>query len=188
MKFYRAWLPLTKTRFRIMAMLADKGKFSGNLSDMCRYFSVTPQTKTRDKIKEGIMACQSDGLITVNQKGQKWELEIIPQNEETAITINAEWFVNLRNRAKSENSISWEALLKVFLWIYANDPDIIVTNDWIAIDTGLSTAVICLAKDILFDEFGAITKKRISKKVVKDDKESFRNLGQLLGGNAFWLE
>ena len=44
--FYREWLPLNKKEFRILAMLADfGGEYHGNLTDMCRYFSVSPQHK-----------------------------------------------------------------------------------------------------------------------------------------------
>lgn len=43
--FYREWLPLNKKEFRILAMLADfGGEYHGNLTDMCRYFSVSPET------------------------------------------------------------------------------------------------------------------------------------------------
>ena len=50
--FYKEWFPLPKGEFRILAMLADKGQFSGNLSDLCRYFFVNPQTRTRNRLQE----------------------------------------------------------------------------------------------------------------------------------------
>ena len=48
--FYKAWLRLDKKEFRILAMLADQGEFSGNLSDLCRYFSLSPQTRNRTQL------------------------------------------------------------------------------------------------------------------------------------------
>ena len=185
MKFYREWLPLIKQQFRIMAMLTDKGKFSGSLNDLCDYFSVTRQSKNRSALKAAIVECEAAGLITVNHQGQRWDLEIVPQDEDKAIDIPSEWFRKIRNRPKSEKSISWEALLKAFLWIFANDYEEIVTNNKIADELNISPTAICLAKNILDEEFGAIQRKRVSEKIGED---AFMNKGQHLGGNAFWLE
>lgn len=53
--FYREWLPLNKKEFRILAMIADfGGEYHGNLTDMCRYFSVSPQHKNREALREAI--------------------------------------------------------------------------------------------------------------------------------------
>ena len=50
--FYREWLPLNKKEFRILAMLADfGGEYHGNLTDMCRYFSVSPQHKKQSVVQ-----------------------------------------------------------------------------------------------------------------------------------------
>lgn len=52
--FYAEWLPLQKKDFRIMAMLADVGEFKGNLSDLCRYFSLNPQQTHRTALRASI--------------------------------------------------------------------------------------------------------------------------------------
>ena len=77
--FYREWLPLKKGEFRIMAMLADKGKFSGNLSDLCRYFFVSPQTRNRNSLVEQINALEQSGYITVQHTGRTYTLTAIPK-------------------------------------------------------------------------------------------------------------
>ena len=52
--FFAEWLLLPKEEFRILVMLADVGEFRGNLSDMCRYFSVDPQTHNRNRFRIAI--------------------------------------------------------------------------------------------------------------------------------------
>ena len=59
--FYKEWFPLPKGEFRILAMLADKGQFSGNLSDLCRYFFVNPQTATRNRLANQINSLEEQG-------------------------------------------------------------------------------------------------------------------------------
>ena len=67
--FFREWLPLAKSDFRILAMLAAMGQFKGNLSDLCRYFSLAPQTKNREKLKaayeQGLQECSE--MIAVRE-------------------------------------------------------------------------------------------------------------------------
>ena len=63
MTFFREWLPLAKSDFRILALLADKGDFDGNLSDLCRCFSLDTQTKNRNKLREAILRLAAAGLI-----------------------------------------------------------------------------------------------------------------------------
>ena len=62
--FYREWLPLDKKEFRILAMLADfGGEYRGNLADMCRYFSVSPQHKNREALREAIQRLTDERYI-----------------------------------------------------------------------------------------------------------------------------
>ena len=44
--FFWEWLRLPKEEFNILMMLADMGgSFSGNLSEMCRYFHVSTDNR-----------------------------------------------------------------------------------------------------------------------------------------------
>ena len=67
--FYREWLPLDKKDFRILALLADKGMFQGNLSDLCRYFSLNPQQRNRNQIRESIQRLKKAKMIVSEVKG-----------------------------------------------------------------------------------------------------------------------
>ena len=185
MKFYREWLPLTKQLFRIMAMLADKGKFSGNLTDLCRYFSLTAQTSNRKKLAAGIEECEKLNLITVRHQGQKWDIEIIPQREDTAIEIPTEWFVKIRNRPKNGKSVAWQQVLKTFLWICANDYENLVKNAQLVTELRTSEGTICSAKAVLDYQFEAIIREIEAAKIDEDD---YRYLGQHLEATAFWKE
>ena len=79
--FFREWFPLPKGEFRIMAMLAEKGQFRGNLSDLCRYFSVSPQTKSRRALKNQISELEKKGFITVQKTRNTYTLKAIPKEE-----------------------------------------------------------------------------------------------------------
>ncbi len=183
LKFYKEWLPLEKEQFRIMAMLADKRKYHGTIGDLCDYFFVGRQQKTRNAIKEAIDILVKNGFITAKRKGNTWTLETIPKAEETAIEIDSEWYQRIRLRSPQGRSVSWEVILKVLLWACDNDYDDIITNQDISNDINVSPQQICNAKAVLESEFGAIIKKRVSEQI-RDGE--FRNLGQHLTATAFW--
>lgn len=75
--FYREWFPLPKGEFRIMAMLADKGQFRGNLSDLCRYFFVSLQTKNRNNLRNSINALSEKRFITISLSGRTYVLRCV---------------------------------------------------------------------------------------------------------------
>ena len=73
--FYWEWLSLPKDQFRLLAMIAASGgRFDGNLTDMCNYLSVTPQSKNREKIKAALEDLTSAGLIEWEQSGRTHHL------------------------------------------------------------------------------------------------------------------
>lgn len=181
--FYREWFPLPKGEFRIVAMLADKGTFRGNLSDLCRYFFVSPQTQTRNRLANQISALEEKGFITVQRTGRTYTLTAIPKAE--MIEIAREYFERIRTRARTPEgeSVAWECVLKVYLWAQENDYDNIITNQMIQNDLCLSAGVICSAKNVLDREFGAIHRQKVS---VKMPDGEIHTKGQNLGTSAFW--
>ena len=181
--FYREWLPLKKGEFRIMAMLADKGKFSGNLSDLCRYFFVSPQTKNRNSLVEQINALEQSGYITVQHNGRTYTLTAIPKARIIKIAREHYELIRTRTRAPDGESVAWENVLKVYLWALENNFDNIITNQMIQDDLLLSAGVICSAKNVLDREFGAIHRQKVSK--LMPDGE-IHTIGQNLGTSAFW--
>ena len=68
--FYREWLPLPKTEFNVLAMIAEQGgSFSGNYSDMCRYLGVTPQDRNRTSLRNAIASLVSKNFISCESRG-----------------------------------------------------------------------------------------------------------------------
>ena len=129
--FYWEWLSLPKAQFRLLAMIAvSGGTFEGNLTDMCNYLSVTPQSHNRVKIKTALEALTSAGYIEWEQSGRTHHLEIIPK--ETEIKIPLELAKSIINHEySSEEQVAWEQVLKLYIWIVHNDLDI-VKNKMIA--------------------------------------------------------
>ena len=105
MTFFREWLPLAKSDFKILAMLADKGGFEGNLSDLCRCFSLDTQTKNRNKLKESILRLSAAGLILHKAKGQTHQLVLVPQAQ--SIEFPRAWYEILRQHDYTSESLAW---------------------------------------------------------------------------------
>ena len=181
MILYKEWLSLDKKLFRILVMLADKGQFNGTYSDICRYFLVSPQSKNRRKFAESIAELERNGFISVQTSGRTISLSLVPKEEE--IEVDGDQVEKIRLRSPSDQSVSWEAVLKVYLWCLTNKYDDLITNEMIVKDTSLSPSVICAAKNVLDQELGAIVRETVSDKI---DDDTFRVQGQHIGATAFW--
>ena len=181
--FYREWFPLPKGEFRILAMLADKGQFSGNLTDLCHYFFVSPQTATRNRLANQINSLEEQGYIKVKRKGRTYTLTAIPKARIIKIAREHYELIRTRTRTPDGESVAWENVLKVYLWALENNFDNIITNQMIQDDLLLSAGVICSAKNVLDREFGAIHRQKVSK--LTSDGE-IHTIGQNLGTSAFW--
>ena len=177
--FYREWFPLPKGKFRILAMLADKGQFNGNLSDLCRYFFVNPQTATRNRLDNQINSLEEQGYIKVKRKGRTYTLTAIPKARIIKIAREHYELIRTRTRAPDVESVAWENVLKVYLWALENNFDNIITNQMIQDDLLLSAGVICSAKNVLDREFGAIHRQKLSK--LTADAEIYTIVNNLAG-------
>lgn len=181
--FYREWFPLPKGEFRIMAMLADKGQFRGNLSDLCRYFFVSPQTQNRNKLRKQISSLEQKGFITVHLSGRTYTLTATPKAEK--IVIAREHYERIRTRARTSEgeSVAWECVLKVYLWLCSDENCGIITNKMMHVDLDLSDGVIGSAKNVLSREFEAINRRIIAEKVWNGE---IHRKGQRIEASAFW--
>lgn len=177
--FYPAWFPLGKGEFAILAMLADKGGFKGNLTDICNYLSICPQTKNRNKLRESIETLTTQGFISVELKGNTYTIEVIPK--ENPILIPREWLHHLENETKKVRSVAWEQVLKVLLWALHNKKEVI-TNAEIAADLKISVSTVGDAKAVL-KAYDAIRVKQISKKLAEG---IFQTIGHTITPNAWW--
>ncbi len=177
--FYREWFPLDKKEFRILAMIADLGEFRGNLSDMCRYLSLDPQTRNRNQLKASIQKLTEENFIEYSQTGNTYVLRVIPKA--TEICIAREWLHRLKNHEYEAASVSWVSTLKVLLWLCEQSFDEIFTNAKMADDLKISVSTIDSAKNVLEKDFEAIVREIISEKITEN---RFRRVGQKVCVNA----
>lgn len=179
--FYQEWLPLPKAEFNVLTMIAEQGgTFSGTYADMCRYLTVTPQSRNRKVLQSAIESLVSKGFISWGSSGRTQTLKVIPKA--TEITIPKRWVQSVVRHDYSSEAVAAAPVLKVFLWIVQNTQDI-VTNDMIAADLGVSVSTVVSAKNVLEREYENITKRKISTKLGND---IFRSLGQELEASALW--
>ena len=130
--FYREWLPLDKKEFRILAMLADyDGEYHGNLTDMCRYFSISAQQKTRTALREAIQNLTEHNFIESSLSGRTFHLRLIPTDNEISLPRN--WLTRLRQHKYSADSVSWEVIVKVILWLEENGQDVITKEGYVSV-------------------------------------------------------
>ena len=180
--FYREWLPLPKTEFNVLTMIAEQGgTFSGNYTEMCRYLGVTPQDRNRKVLQAAIESLDSKGFITWDSRGRTQMLKVIPKA--TVIELPRQWVRSVINHDYSSESVAFAQVLKVFMWIVQNKEPV-VTNKQIANRLNISESTVCSAKNVLQYEYENITKRKVSEKWGDD----FISLGQELAASAFWKE
>ena len=180
--FYNEWLPLPKAEFNILAMVAEQGgSYSGNLSNMCRYLTVTPQSRNRNLLRSAIESLTSNGFLYCETRGRTYHLKAIPK--ETEVKLPKIWVQSVIQHDYSSESVAFAQVLKVFLWILHNRMRV-VTNAMIATELGISESTVCSAKNVLQYEYENIAKRKVSQKW----GEGFRTLGQELAANAWWTE
>ena len=180
--FYDDWLPLPKAEFNVLTMVAEQGgTYAGNLSDMCRYLNVTPQSRNREPLRSAIESLTSKGFLSCDTRGRTYHLNVIPR--ETEVKLPRLWVQSVIQHDYSSESVSFAAVLKVFAWIMQNRMEV-VTNAMIAAELGISESTVCAAKNVLQHEYENIIKKKVSQKW----GDGFRTLGQELAANAWWTE
>ena len=108
-------------------------------------------------------------------------MRIIPKEKE--IALPREWLERVRTREYSSESVSWEAVIKLLLWLIAHNPEAIITNQQIADDLDVSVSVVVSAKNVLEKDFEAIVKQMISDKL---DEDVFVRRGQKIELSAWW--
>lgn len=171
---------MPKEQFRILVILAERSEFHGNLSDMCRYFSVDPQTRHRNRLRSAIKELEKQGFIKAERAGRTYHLTAIPKEEE--ISMPAAWVKRIRQHDYTSESVAWEVVLKVQLWLiqYAHGT---ITNSLIATDIGVSDSTVVAAKNVLEREYQAFIKK-YDYEIAADG--FFMRKGQIINMAAWW--
>lgn len=180
-KFYPEWLGVEKNQFRILSLLAPTGEFTGNLSDMCRRLNISTQTRNRNKLREDIAELAAGGYITSIQNGRTYTLRAIPK--ETVIEIPTEWLGRIMNHNYHSEDVSWQAVLKVFLWITHNGNTPKVTRSDIAAVTNIGVDTITSALNVLDRDFNALLREQIK---IKTPDGEFKCIGLDINLAAWW--
>ena len=180
MTFFAEWLSLPKEQFRILVMLADVGLFRGTLSDMCRYFSVDPQTNNRNRLRAAIDELARHDFIKATRAGNTYQMTVIPK--ETEITMPEEWVARIRRHEYNSEGVAWEIVLKVQLWLMQNAKDTVVTNEEIALAIDISVSQVVAAMNVLKSEFQAFVKDY----AYWSFGNTFRRKGQIIDLSAWW--
>lgn len=178
--FYAEWLRLPKEQFRVLVMLADEGAFRGSLADICRYFSVDPQTHNRNRLRAAIDELTRHGFIQSTRAGNTYQIAVIPK--ETEITMPVEWVERIRRHEYNTENVAWEIVLKVQLWLMENTKNSVVTNDEIASNIDISVSQVVAAMKVLKNEFQAFLKKY----AYWSFGDTFRRKGQIIDMSAWW--
>ena len=178
--FFAEWLILPKEQFRILAMLADVGAFRGSLADMCRYFSVDPQTHNNNRLRAAIDELTRHHYITATRTGRTYQMTVIPK--ETEITMPAEWVLRILRHEYNAEGVAWEIVLKAQLWLMQNTKDVVVTNEEIASAIDISISQVVAAMNVLKNEFQAFRKDY----AYWNFGNTFRRKGQIIDMSAWW--
>ena len=178
--FFAEWLILPKEQFRILVMLADVGAFRGSLANMCRYFSVDPQTNNNNRFRAAIDELARHNYITVTRTGRTYQMTVIPKEQE--ITMPAEWVARIRRHEYNAEGVAWEIVLKAQLWLMQNAKDVVVTNEEIASAIDISVSQVVAAMNVLKSEFQAFRKSY----AYWSFGDIFRCKGQIIDMSAWW--
>lgn len=178
--YFKEWLKLKPSDFRIVNMLAlsENKEFKGNLSDLCKKFSLSSQDNNKKRIKKSIELLEENSFITVNKSGRTYTLNVVPK--ETKIQVEKCWIETILTTDFSE-SVSKEAVIKCLLWLM-NNTEAIITDSSIAADLDCCIDTITKAKNVLQRDFNLINKNSITEK----SKNRFVRKGQQIDVNA-WI-
>lgn len=178
--FYFEWLGVDKNQFRILSLLAPTGEYRGNLSNMCRRFNLSLQTNNRNSLESSISELTEYGHITSDKNGRTYTLKAIPK--ETVIEIPTDWLEQIMNHNYTSESVAWQMVLKVLLWLCVNQEPI-VKRDMIAEDLNCGVDTITSALNVLQRDFNAIIREIITK---QNSKGEYRRIGLELTPVAWW--
>ena len=178
--FFAEWLILRKELFRILVMLADVGAFRGSLANMCRYYSVDPQTNNNNRLRAAIDELARHNYITVTRTGRTYQMTVIPKEQE--ITMPAEWVARIRRHEYNAEGVAWENVLKAQLWLMQNTKDVVVTNEEIASAIDISVSQVVAAMNVLKSEFQAFRKSY----AYWSFGDIFRRKGLIIDMSAWW--
>ena len=171
--FYSQQLALDKNLFRILAILSDGGEYIGTKQDLRERLGLSESSKTNKAIENAIWELVKNGFLECEKAGHTYRLKLIPKGRR--IEIKKEYVDALIGRKGFSRSVSWENVLKVYLWI-VDHAEIEVFNqtrekefrcyysrDLIRWPLNISQDMVSAALYVLQHDFGAIQKEIVTE-------------------------
>lgn len=158
--FYKEWLPLPKAQFRLLAFLAENGKFSGNKAQLCRMLGLSPRGKNVKSLGATIEALANSEFIKAQRRGNTYLLEVAPQ--ETEVKIYDKAYAEIKEDLLSPKNVSLEAVIKTLMWIGCANGNEIYTENFVGGDIGCCDETVSKAYKIL------VNLNLVSKTIIKE--------------------
>lgn len=163
------WLTVKNYEFKILVMIACLAEnhlaYRGKLKDMCDFLGVGVSQGNRNKIKEAIMALEASGDIKTLVEGQTWTLtlSVKAERKNKIKKIKNAWISAIKGyepKDKDNDSVSWENILKVLVYLCADQREVIRYNE-ISKALGISTTQVQRAVRALLNiDFNDLSVKR----------------------------
>lgn len=178
---YKEWLRLDDKQFRILLLIALKNnKFVGNLSDICRYFSLsTSSSKNTTNIRTAINELTKHNYIKSSSCGRTYTLTLVPKDSK----IKTQRYILETFLQTNTRQVSKIKVIKVYLWIIQNNMQL-CTNAIIAQELNFSEDTITAAKNVLEYDYNAIKRETIKK---CPSPNVYITEGQIITPNA-WID
>ena len=165
------WLTKEDYQFKILALLAvladNHLAYRGTLADMCDFLGVARgNSRTNGKIKEAIEQLETDKLLHKIIDGRTYTLTLSKKAEKQRriIKIKNQWVLVAKNYSQMLNkseSVSWEKLLKVWLFLLDRGNDTTpITSTAIAAALKMKEGTVKNARAALLKDIQAIVAEK----------------------------
>ena len=184
--FEKEWLKLEKYNFKLLTLVAVLAQnhlaYRGTVAEMCEYLGVDNQTKNRRAITTAIEQLEKKGMIKTILDGKVYTitLSVKAEKKKDVIVIQKKWIEMVQGL---KGGVSWDNVLRVWLYLIANEEEII-TSKKIAADLGMKKSMVDRIKIILVNDLQAIKCRDRSKKI---SEGNFKKLGQTIDTFA-WID
>ena len=144
------WLTIKNYEFKILVMITCLAEYDrayrGTLSKMCNFFGVQKSGTTYEKIRQAIYSLAEKGDLTFIADGENWILSLSTKAEKKPkiIRIKKAYIYTIKQyKAVNKNdSVAWDNILKVFVYLYSGDDQEIRTYRQIAKALDVSETVV----------------------------------------------
>ena len=186
--FEKEWLKLEKYNFKLLTLVAVLAQnhlaYRGTVAEMCDYLGIDNQTKNRRAITTAIAQLEEKGMVKTildNNKVYTITLSVKAAKKKDVIVIQKKWGEMVQGL--KSRGVSWDNVLRVWLYLIANEEEII-TSKKIAADLGISERKVARIKDVLVNDLKAI---KCQDRYKKTSGVNFTKLGQTIDTFA-WID